>query len=85
MKALLRFTFTFAAVLAMGAAAAAQTTPAAEANPSPAAAPQESIIETGRPIVIQHVRPQDQRGVNMFETPKEPGVEYAGFKMDHPD
>jgi hypothetical protein len=82
MKTLLRFISTFTAVLAIVATAAAQTPATTGANPAPAAAPQESVIETGRPIVIQHVRPQDQRGVNMFETPKEPGVEYTGFKMD---
>ena len=38
--------------------------------------------DKGRPITIQHFRPQDQRGINVFETPKEPGVEYTGFKMD---
>jgi hypothetical protein len=35
-----------------------------------------------RPISMQHFRPVDKRGINMFETPKEPGVEYTGFKMD---
>ena len=35
-----------------------------------------------RPVVIQHFTPHDQRGLNMFETPKEPGVEYSGFKLD---
>ena len=35
-----------------------------------------------RPITMQHFRPVDRRGINMFETPKEPGVEYTGFKMD---
>jgi hypothetical protein len=38
--------------------------------------------DKGRPITIQHFRPQDQRGINIFEAPKEPGVEYTGFKMD---
>ena len=54
--------------------------PAPEANPAPA--PAESIITSGRPITIQHLRPQDQRGINVFETTKEPGVEYKGFKID---
>ncbi len=36
----------------------------------------------GRKITIQHVRPQDKRGVNMFETSKDPGVEYKGFTLD---
>ena len=35
-----------------------------------------------RPISMQHFRAVDRRGINVFETPKEPGVEYTGFKMD---
>lgn len=36
----------------------------------------------GRKITIQHFRAQDKRGVNVFETSKDPGVEYKGFKLD---
>jgi hypothetical protein len=32
-------------------------------------------------IEIQHMRPMDQRGVNIFESPKEPGASYTGFKL----
>jgi hypothetical protein len=35
-----------------------------------------------RQITMQHFRPVDRRGINMFETPKDPGVEYKGFKLD---
>ena len=35
-----------------------------------------------RPITMQNFRPVDRRGINMFETPKDPGVEYTGFKFD---
>ena len=31
--------------------------------------------------VIQHLRFQDQRGLNTFETPKEPGVAFTGFQL----
>ena len=34
-----------------------------------------------QPIEIQHYRPQDRRGLNMFEAPKEEGVAYNGFKL----
>ena len=34
-----------------------------------------------QPIEIQHYRPQDRRGVNMFEAPKEEGAPYNGFKL----
>jgi hypothetical protein len=32
-------------------------------------------------IEIQHIRPLDQRGLNVFESPKEPGAAYSGFKL----
>jgi hypothetical protein len=38
--------------------------------------------EKARPIVMQYFRPYDQRGINIFETTKQPGIEYSGFKLD---
>lgn len=38
-------------------------------------------ISTLPAIEIQHIRPQDSRGLNIFEPPKEPGVAYTGFKL----
>ena len=35
-----------------------------------------------RPIAMRYFRPVDRRGINMFETPKEAGAEYNGFKLD---
>jgi len=32
-------------------------------------------------IEIQHLRPLDQRGLNVFESPKEAGAKYEGFKL----
>ncbi|HUF26002.1 MAG TPA: hypothetical protein VMM18_03375 [Gemmatimonadaceae bacterium] len=34
-----------------------------------------------RRIEIQHVPPLDQRGLNVFETPKEAVVPFDGFKL----
>jgi hypothetical protein len=34
------------------------------------------------PIVLQHFRPFDKRGLNVFEPPKDEGVAYTGFKID---
>ncbi len=34
------------------------------------------------PIEIQHLRANDQRGVNVFETPKNDGVPYTGFRLN---
>ena len=64
----------------------AQTAP----TPDPAAAPaaQEEKQEEkkadprGRTITMQYFRPQDQRGINVFETTKEAGAEYNGFRLD---
>jgi len=33
------------------------------------------------PIEIQHMRASDQRGLNVFESPKEAGAAYTGFKL----
>jgi hypothetical protein len=79
-------------------AAAQQTTPPTETPEvsAPAEAPKAEKKEEKkteeekdlpgilkeRPITMQHFRPIDRRGINMFETPKEPGVEYTGFKLD---
>ena len=81
MKTLLRTTLALGVFLSAAALAAAQDlpAPAPEATPAP---PAENVITTSRPITIQHLRPQDQRGINMFESSKEPGVEYRGFRVD---
>ena len=34
------------------------------------------------PAEIQHMRPADQRGLNVFESPKEEGVPFTGFKLN---
>src|SRR5688572_1506826 len=42
----------------------------------------EASWKKGRPARIQYSRPLDKRGINVFETTKEPGVEFTGFKLD---
>jgi len=69
---------------------AAPSTPAAEkppaANPDDAAAAAAKAAEDswkkGRPITMQYYRPQDKRGINMFETTKDKGVDFTGFRLD---
>lgn len=39
-------------------------------------------IFTLKPLVIQNFRPQDTRGLNVFEPPKNDAVPYVGFKLD---
>ena len=77
---------TFAIRIATGAAAlllcaaplAAQPAPPAE----PEAAKEEQTAQKGRTIAMQYYRPLDQRGINVFETTKEPGAEFTGFTLD---
>jgi hypothetical protein len=80
-----RMATALSAVLLFAAPLAAQAPPAAP-SPEGSATGQEGKEKApppaGRTITIQHMRPNDQRGVNVFESPKEPGVEYTGFKVD---
>jgi hypothetical protein len=97
MKRTLQFATALAAVLALAAPAAAQDTPngtaaagttAAKTAPVPATEQEEKAKAAldswtkGRPQTIQYLRAQDKRGLNVFETTKEPGVEFTGFKLD---
>ena len=67
-------------------AVAQQTAPAPEAPATTTAqetsVPADTHLLKNRPITIQYYRPLDRRGINMFETTKEPGVDYTGFKLD---
>lgn len=38
-------------------------------------------VSTLPTIEIQHIRPYDARGLNIFEPPKDAGVPYTGFKL----
>jgi hypothetical protein len=42
----------------------------------------KSLRYAAPPIEIQHYRPQDRRGLNVFESPKEEGAAYTGFKLN---
>jgi hypothetical protein len=50
-----------------------------EGGSTPAATPASRTVN---PIVIQHLRPVDKRGINMFEAPKDDNVPYTGFRVD---
>ena len=56
------------------AAAAADTQPAKKSDP-------KAVRYYTPAIEIQHIRPLDQRGLNVFESPKEAGAKYEGFKL----
>src|SRR5436309_16071522 len=40
-----------------------------------------ATVGAQQPITIQHIRPVDQRGVNMFEPSKEDTVTFQGTRM----
>jgi hypothetical protein len=98
MKTTTRFASALAACLMVAAPAAGQEVAGNSAPPATAVtvdapsetaktddATEESILESwkkGRPITMQYYRPQDKRGINIFETTKDPGVKFTGFKLD---
>ena len=77
MTSITRYAATLTAALALAAPLAAQ--PADDQSP---AADRTASWKNGPPITIQYMRPQDKRGINVFETTKDPGVEFDGFKVN---
>jgi len=76
------------AALAAAPAAAQMAAPTDTGNGTPAAAPAEStkvenrtFYAAAQQIPIQHFRPVDKRGINVFEAPKHDAVPYDGFKL----
>ncbi len=61
---------------------AATPVPPADPAAAAAAAAAKDSWTKGRPITMQYFRPQDKRGLNVYETTKIPGVEFTGFKLD---
>ena len=86
MRSTMRIASTLTALLMCAAPLAAQTPPEATGSGGAATAtaqePAPADPIQGRTLNIQYARAQDQRGLNTFETSKEPGVEYTGFKLD---
>jgi hypothetical protein len=48
---------------------------------TPATKEKKSFLSTAPGIEMQNYRPEDKRGVNVFEAPKDESVEYNGFKL----
>lgn len=96
MKRIIYLTIALGAFAALTMPAAAQTpptpaTPTEVASPetptppppaTPATPATADAWKNGRPITIQYLRPIDKRGMNVFETTKEPGAEFTDFKLD---
>jgi hypothetical protein len=72
-------------VSALGAQQTVNTTDkpatAAVANGDSAKKESPKAIPLFRTIEINHIRPADQRGINVFESPKEDEVPYKGFVL----
>lgn len=43
--------------------------------------PQSRFLSTAPGIQMQNYRPEDKRGINVFEAPKDDGIGYDGFKL----
>lgn len=73
----------FAALLIAASGVAAQNssapTGALPSDSTPKETPKK--VSLYRPMEINHIRPADQRGVNMFEAPKESQVPFNGFAL----
>src|SRR3979409_190767 len=97
MKSTLRFAVPVVAWLALISPAAAQQVASTPTPDEMRSAPKATVVndsttkaetvdesawKKGRPITIQYFRPLDQRGINVFETKKAPGVAFSGFKLD---
>src|SRR5690242_5167249 len=79
------------ATLAGAIPAAGQTVRLASAQPADSTVKTDSTAKAkpARPLryaapvtEIQYIRPADQRGLNIFEAPKEEGAPYEGFKLN---
>jgi hypothetical protein len=64
---------------AMAQNGAASPPPAAAAESTTKAAPAK--VSLYRPMEIQHIRPADVRGINVFEAPKDDEVAFKGFTL----
>jgi hypothetical protein len=70
-------TLTVATAVAADSAAPTVSTPASASRKAEESA--KSLLLP--PIEIQHIRPNDQRGINVFEAPKDDGVPFTGFRL----
>ena len=86
MKTITRFGISALLLSVAGAIGAQQPTITAAGSPSTAAgtdsaATKKEAVSLYRPLEINHVRLADQRGVNVFEPPKESQVDFRGFVL----
>ena len=79
--AALAFPFVGPPLLAQQVAASGTKTETAKANADSTTPKAATKISTVPAIEFQHIRPADQRGLNVFESPKSDSVPYTGFKL----
>ncbi|MFO7261518.1 MAG: hypothetical protein DIU52_010210 [bacterium] len=75
-------TGAFMALLAAPVAAAQGSNGSGPSAPADTASAKAAGAVLAPPIAIQHIRPADQRGINVFEPPKDDATPYAGFRID---
>jgi hypothetical protein len=63
------------------ALAGALADPDSTLSPPNPSAPPATERAPARPIVIQHLRAHDARGLNVFEPPKQPDAPFTGFQI----
>jgi hypothetical protein len=71
-----------AAALLVAVPVFAQSAPPEESTATAKAKEKPAKVNTAPAITIQHLRPQDQRGIQHFEPPKDDNVPFTGFKLD---
>lgn len=82
MKTLIRTSLVVLTLAAVATASAQTNTsgPSASGDSTPKKEG-PAKVSLFRPIEIDHLRPADQRGLNMFETPKQDLVPFTGFAL----
>jgi hypothetical protein len=71
-----------ALMLAGPVAAQDSATTAGDSTRTTTASVKKAALSNVPPITIQHIRPQDKRGIGMFEAPKDDAIPFNGFKLD---
>src|SRR5690606_37731072 len=75
-------TGAFMALLAAPVAAAQGSNGSGPSAPADTASAKAAGAVLAPPIANQHIRPADQRGIKVFEPPKDDATPYAGFRID---
>lgn len=74
--------FAAASLLAAGSLSAQNTVATSQNGTTSSSAAADTINPAQVPFIeIQHMRPRDQRGINVFEPPKEDTIPFTNFKI----